>query len=178
MILCIHEFLSFHRDCTFGNCTAYSFPSQGVCVPTYPVSGIIICYLWAWEEIMSLLCRPLVPCNKLCLSAISLELVLSILKTVCCIFAAKVTCLDSASSYLFLSGAAWVLQSSLIAAVCKQQRLGFIRHKVMFMHLFVVLFSLFLWGCIFSQMCGSLSAQKLEATRTQIWSKQAVSAPG
>lgn len=54
---------------------------------------------------MSLLCLFLVMCNKSCLSSISLELVLGIVKTVCHIFAAKVTCLDSASSYLFLSGA-------------------------------------------------------------------------
>lgn len=164
MILCIHELLILHRDCTFGNCTAYSFPSQGMCALAYPASGIIICSLW--EGLMSLLCLSLIMCNKSCLSAISLELVLSILKSVYSIFAAKVTCLDSASSYLFLSGA--VLVTTLIAAVCKQHRLWFIRHKVMFMSLFAVLFSLFLWGCIFSQVCGSLSAQKPQEHRSEV----------
>lgn len=140
--------------------------SQDICVSTYPMSGIIICYLWAWEEIISLLCFFLLMCNKLYLSAISLELVLGILKTVCCIFTAKVTCLDSASSYLFLSGA--LLVTTLIAAVSKQQRLWFIRHKVVFMNLFAVLFSLFFWGSIFSQVCGNLSAQKPWEYRSEV----------
>lgn len=89
-------------------------------------------------------------------------------ETVCCMFAAKVTCLDPASSYLFLSGAVWVLQSSLTAAVCKQQRLGCIRHKVMFINLFAVLFSLFPRGYIFSQKCGSLSAQEAQEHGSEV----------